>query len=212
MRVDTPQMEISIPDDDHRYFGFRIQLVFDASVYILEKMGLRISYSNIYQGRIIAAKGSTKKARAGHLDIKLIGRGSVTLVHVRTGSGTVSTMDDTSVLRRQFLWELDEWLHKAKVEELNHVQKSVGGSHGKPTRGWVPPASAYKLRPYHTHHKGTRPAGLVWVPAGHVLGYGARSPSGTSAGLRGRWSPNPTPGGLLPFRGHRDHPPRSYRA
>ena len=106
MRVDTPQMDISIPDDDHRYFGFRIQMVFDASVYILEKMGLRISYSNIYQGRIIAAKGSTKEARAGHLDIKLIGRGSVTLVHVRTGSGTVSTRDDTSVLRRQFLWEL----------------------------------------------------------------------------------------------------------
>ncbi len=43
MRVDTPQMEISIPDDDHRYFGFRIQLVFDASVYILGRKGLRIS-------------------------------------------------------------------------------------------------------------------------------------------------------------------------
>jgi hypothetical protein len=182
MRVDTPHVDISIPEDDHRYFGFPIHLVFDASVYILEKMGLRISYSNIYQGRIIAAKGETRGSRVGHLDVRLVGRGAVTLVHVKTGSGTVSSRDDTSTLRRTFLWELDEWLHKAKVEELNKVQGSVAKSHGKPHRGWVPPSSAYKLRPYSSHKKGSAPAGLVWVPAGTDLGSGEGPHQGTPPG------------------------------
>jgi hypothetical protein len=182
MRVDTPQVDISIPEDDHRYFGFPVHLVFDASVYILEKMGLRISYSNIYQGRIIAAKGETKGHRVGHLDVRLIGRGAMTLVHVKTGSGTVSTKDDTSILRRTFLWELDEWLHKAKVEELNKVQGSVANSHGKPHKGYIPSSSAYKLRPYNSHRTRSVPAGLVWVPVGTVLGYGEVSPMVTPPG------------------------------
>jgi len=182
MRIDTPQMDISTPEDDHRYFGFPFHLVFDASVHILERMGLRISYSNIYQGRIIAAKGLKKGSRVGHLDIKLIGRGAVTLVHVKTGSGTVSTRDDTGRLRRQFLWELDEWLHKAKVEELNRVQTRVARSHGKPNGSYVPPNTAYKLSPHDSHHKRTRPAGLVWVPAGRSSGTAVGHPQVTPPG------------------------------
>jgi hypothetical protein len=176
MRVDTPQIDTSMPEDDHRYFGFPFHLVFDAAVYILKRMGFRISYSNIYKGRIIAMKGQMKGSRGGHLDIKLIGRGAVTLTHVRTGSGVVSTRDDTGRLRRQFLWELDEWLHKAKVEELNRVQTSVAKSHGRPNGSYVPPNVAYKLRPYHTHRKRTRPAGLVWVPVGRSSGSAAGHP------------------------------------
>jgi len=209
MRVDTRQVDISIPDDDHRYFGFPYHLVFDASVYVLEKMGLRISFSNIFQGRIIAARGKDKGHRIGHLDVRIIGRGPVTFVHVRAGSGTVSTRDDTGHLRRNFLWELDELLHKSKVEQLNKVQDSVASSHGKPTKSWVPPDTAYKLRPYDSHHEWNRPAGLVWVHAGRIHGYGDSSPSGAIAGLRGRWDPNPTPGDLFPSRGRRDHSPRS---
>lgn len=176
MRVDTPEIDISIPDDDHRYFGFPYHLVFDASVYILEKLGMRISFSNIFQGRIIASRGETKNRRQGHLDVRIIGKGTVTFVHVRAGSGTVSTRDDTGRLRRQFLWELDEWLHKAKVEELNHVQESVASSHGRPHTGYVPPNSAYKLSPHDSHHGRTPPAGLVWVPAGDVPGSGTMLP------------------------------------
>jgi hypothetical protein len=208
MRVDTPEMDTFVPDDDHRIIGFPFHLVFDAAVYILESMGLHISYSNIYQGRIVAAKGVTEETMGGHLDIKLIGRGSVTLVHVRTGSGTVSGKDDTDALRRRFLWDLAEWLHKAKVEELDRVQKKVADSHGKPSRGWVPSDAVYKIRPHCSHRKGNVPAGLVWVPAGRTPGSGGGSPKGASAGLRGWWGPNPTPGGLLPSRGHRDQPPR----
>jgi len=209
MRVDTTQVDISIPDDDHRYFGFPYHLVFDASVYVLQKMGLRISFSNIFQGRIIGARGKDKGYRVGHLDVRIIGKGPVTFVHVKAGSGTVSSKDDTGRLHRHFLWELDELLHRSKVEELNHVQESVASSHGKPTKGWVPPNTAYKLRPYDPHQEWTHPAGLVWVPAGNVHGFGDGSPSGAVAGLRGRWDPNPTPGGLFPSRGHRDHSPRS---
>jgi hypothetical protein len=170
MRIDTRQMDVSVPEDDHRYFGFPYHLVFDASVYILERMGMRISFSNVYQGRIIAARGDAKGDRKGHLDVKLIGRGAVTLVHVKAGSGTVSSSDDTGRLRRQFLWELDEWLHKAKVDELNRVQTKVSCKHGTPKDGYVPPKTAYKLSPRDSHHSGNRPAGLVWVPAGGSLG------------------------------------------
>jgi hypothetical protein len=145
MRVDTKHMDISVEGDDHRYYGFPYRLVFDASVYILEKMGMRISFSNIHQGRIIAARGDAKGDRHGHLDVKLIGRGSVTLVHVKAGSGTVSSRDDTGRLRRQFLWELDEWLHKAKVEKLAQIRKQVADAHGEPTEAYVPPGTAYRL-------------------------------------------------------------------
>ena len=209
MRVDTKQTDISIPDDDHRYFGFPYHLVFDASVYVLEKMGLRISFSNIFQGRVIASRGKDKGHRVGHLDVRIIGKGAVTFVHVKAGSGTVSSRDDTGRLRRHFLWELDELLHKSKVEQLNKVQETVASSHGKPNGGYVPPKTAYKLSPHDSHHEWTGPAGLVWVPAGQVHGYGVPSPNGDTAGLRGRWGPNPTPGDLFPSRGHRDHSPRS---
>ncbi len=170
MRIDTKQIDTSVNEDDHRYFGFPYHLVFDASVYILQKMGMRISFSNLYQGRIIAARGDAKGDRHGHLDVKLIGRGSVTLVHVKAASGTVSSRDDTGRLRRRFLWELDEWLHKAKVEELAKVQDHVSKTHGKPTDVYVPPSTAYKLDPLDTHEKGYRPADLVWVSAVGPLG------------------------------------------
>jgi hypothetical protein len=170
MRIDTRQLDTSVPEDDHRYYGFPYHLVFDASVYILERMGMRISYSNVYQGRIIAARGDAKGDRKGHLDVKLIGRGAVTLVHVKAGSGTVSSADDTGRLRRQFLWELDEWLHKAKVDELNRVQTRVSCKHGSPTDAYVPPKTAYKLGPYDAQDTGNLPAGVVWVPAGGSLG------------------------------------------
>jgi len=209
MRVDTRQTDISIPDDDHRYFGFPYHLVFDASVYVLEKMGLRISFSNIYQGRIIASRGKVKGHRIGHLDVRLIGKGAVTFVHVKAGSGTVSSSDDTGKLRRHFLWELDELLHKSKVEQLTKVQDSVSSSHGKPTASWVPPKTAYKLLPYDSHQEWTLPSGQVWVPGGNVHGFGDTSRKSDIVGLRGRWDPNPTPGDLFPSRGHRDHSPRS---
>ncbi|NIP35813.1 MAG: hypothetical protein GWN18_09525, partial [Thermoplasmata archaeon] len=61
----------------------------------------------------------------------------MTLVHVKAASGTVSSRDDTGRLRRRFLWELDEWLHKAKVEELAKVQDHVSKTHGKPTEVYV---------------------------------------------------------------------------
>jgi hypothetical protein len=210
MRVDTPVIDYHVPEDDRKYFGFPFNLVFDASIYILEQMGLRISYSNIYKGRIIAARGPTKGSRVGHLDIKLIGRGSVTLVHVRTGSGTISTLDDMPKIRRHFLWRLDEWLHNAKVEQLAQVKKMAASSHGKPDDTWVPPSTAYKIRSYPAHPLGDRPNGhLVWVPERRSPGSGRRPPSGASAGLRGWWDPNPTTGGSTPSRGHRFYPPRS---
>jgi hypothetical protein len=145
MRVDTKHMDISIREDDHRYFGFPYHLVFDASVYILEKMGMRISFSNIHQGRIIATRGDAKGDRHGHLDVKLIGRGSMTLVHVKAGSGTVSSIDDTGRLRRQFLWQLDEWLHRANVDQLSQIREKVSSSHGEPTETYVPTKTAYKI-------------------------------------------------------------------
>ena len=145
MRVDTEHMDISIQGDDHRYFGFPYHLVFDASVYILQKLGMRISFSNIYQGRIIATRGDAKGERHGHLDIKVIGRGSMTLVHVKAASGTVSSRDDTGRLRRHFLWELDEWLHKAKVEQLSQIHEAVSDAHGEPTEAYVPSRTAYRI-------------------------------------------------------------------
>jgi len=207
MQVDTPVIDFNVPDDDHRYFGFPFHLVFDASAYVLERMGLRISYSSLYKGRIIASRGTEPSARNGFLDIRLIGMGSVTLVHVRVGSGTISVKDDTAQLRIRFFWELDEWLHAAKVEELNKVQDMSAKYHGRPTREWVPPSTAYKITSVHTHPRGARRTGLVWVPGATVPWFGWGSPSGAPAGLRGRWDPNPTPGGLLsPSRGHRDTP------
>jgi len=156
MKVDTPVIDFNVPDDDHRYFGSPYHLVFDASVYVLERLGLRIGYSSLYGGRIIASCGAEPSARNGFLDVKLVGMGSVTMVHVRVGSGTISARDDTARLRIRFFWELDEWLHASKVEELTKVQDLAAKYHGRPTREWVPPSTAYKLSPNASHHRGAR--------------------------------------------------------
>ena len=145
MRVDARHTDTSIGEDDHRYFGFSYRLVFDASVHILGRMGMRITFSNKHQGRIIATRGDARGDGRGHLDVKLIGRGSVTLVHVKAASGTVSSRDDTGRLRRQFLWQLDEWLHQAKVDQLAHVKEAASKAHGEPTPAQVTPGTAYKL-------------------------------------------------------------------
>ena len=155
MVTGMPDAYTDVPRDDHRYYTFPYLQVFEGALVTLERMGMRVRYSNAHQGRIIAHRVS---AAGGFLDIKLIGQRAVTFVHVRVGSSTVSRRDDTRELRRRFFWDLSEWLHNATPNQLLGVHRNTERARGRPTRAWVPPQAAYKIDHAHPNEdpRGTR--------------------------------------------------------
>jgi len=153
--IEGPGGEIC-PGDEHRGYPFLMPVVFDGALEVLKSLGLSRSYSNIRQGRIIAHRGTDPDAGHGYLDIKMMPGRDMTLVHVRTGINRLSGRRTVKELRRQFLWELDRWLHTTSPRRLMATHRRARRVYGDdgPTR--APAQAAYKLgrRRARDHAKG----------------------------------------------------------
>ena len=123
--------------DDHRYYPFPVLTVFEGSLHILEKMGYHLLFSNIYMGRIIVTSGRGRHA-LGRMDIKFVGRGKTTFVHVDAPRYSMTGTDFMDEAKQRFFWRLDDWLHEADPNEVLWVHKRAISSYGSPDVAYVP--------------------------------------------------------------------------
>ena len=131
-----------MPSGDHRYFVFPYLSVFDGAMHVLRENGYRIKYSNIYIGRIIAFPGRGRRAQS-QMDIRIIGRGRVSFMHVDIPNSSMTRTDLPGEVKRWFFWELDDWLHSACPNELMEVHKDATAFYGSPDVAYVPRSSVY---------------------------------------------------------------------
>jgi peptidoglycan/xylan/chitin deacetylase (PgdA/CDA1 family) len=171
LRKDLSSSNPDLPRDNYRYFRYPYIQVFDGAIQVLVEMGLRIKYSNLFKGRIITGYGLIKKYGMAYMDIRIIGEGATTFVQVRTGSNTLSRKDGLGMLRREFFWDLDDWLHKAKPKERMRAHSTAIRAYGRPTRTWVPPGTAYKIDRAQAHTYLPTPHGEPFSPGAREVGF-----------------------------------------
>ena len=129
--------DTDIPSDDHRYYAFPFLTVFEGALHILEKMGYNMLFSNIYMGRIIVTSGRGCHA-LGRMDIKFVGRGKTTFVHVDSPRYSMTGIDFMDAAKQRFFWRRDDWLHQASPSEMLWVHRQAVPSYGSPDVAYVP--------------------------------------------------------------------------
>jgi hypothetical protein len=123
--------------DDHRYYPFPYGCVFDGALHVLSKMGYIALFSNIYLGRIIVTSGRGRDA-LGRMDLRIVGRGKVTFVHIDSPRYSMTGSDFMDEAKQRFFWRLDDWLHTVSPNEMMWVHRKALDSYGSPDVAYVP--------------------------------------------------------------------------
>ena len=133
----VPKSDMGETSDEHRYYAFPFLTVFEGALYILDKMGYQLLFSNIYMGRIIVTFERGRHA-LGRMDIKFVGRGKATFVHVDSPRYSMTGADFMDGAKQRFFCRLDDWLHQASPNEVLWVHKRAIPSYGSPDIAYVP--------------------------------------------------------------------------